>query len=363
MLTSTKFSASKFFRNNFSNQKGVAGILILLLLVAGVGVGGYLVSQQTNLKPKAAGSGTVQIVDNQGKPLKVTDQSEIKVLIYPPAIEENSLPNELSTRSKERGFEFLSKDNKMPQNTKLSINFAEDPSFTINVKKRNLDDSKQSYTYPYHFSDKSPGKKVLYARFKFGDFILGNATPFPAEVELIAKQNEEGKSSSPRLSLDPRKARFNRGCDYKVQVKVDTGKVNVSGVDAILKYDPTKITAKSISNGSMFVDYPGNSIDSEDGLIKISGLSSPETPITGKGILATLNLSIPKTAPIGNITLDFDFDPSEKGKTIDSNIVEQGTVIDVLSEVSENSYLIGDGSCKINKKPKNIKDGDEEKYN
>lgn len=320
-----------FFSKIFNNQQGIAGILILLLLVAGVGVGGYLVSQQTNLKPKAAGSGTVQIVDNQGKPLKVTDRTEIKVLIYPPVIEENSPAN------------------KLPQGTKMSINFAEDPSFTVNVKKHNLNDKEQSDTYPYHFSDKKPGKKVLYARFKFGDLIIGNASPFPAEVELIANQNE-GKSSSPRLSLDPRKARFNRGCDYKVQVKVDTGQFNVSGVDAILKYDPTKITAKSISNGSMFVDYPGNSIDSESGLVKISGLSSPETPITGKGILATVNISIPKTAQVGNATLDFDFDPSNRSKTTDSNLIEYGTLIDVLSEVSDNSYIISDGPCKSAKK-------------
>ncbi len=36
------------------NQRGIAHILVLLLLIAGLGVGVYLVQHQTNLFPKAA---------------------------------------------------------------------------------------------------------------------------------------------------------------------------------------------------------------------------------------------------------------------------------------------------------------------
>lgn len=47
----------------FNSQQGIAQLLVLLLLVAGIGVGTYLVNQRTNLLPKAA-TGVVEVVSN-----------------------------------------------------------------------------------------------------------------------------------------------------------------------------------------------------------------------------------------------------------------------------------------------------------
>ena len=45
------------------------------------------------------------------------------------------------------------------------------------------------------------------------------------------------------------------------------------------------------------------------------------------------------------INLNFDFDPNNKTKTTDTNVVERGTIADVLSSVTNGTYTVGTGTC------------------
>src|SRR5438045_1792526 len=76
------------------------------------------------------------------------------------------------------------------------------------------------------------------------------------------------------LSLSPAAGTFNKGCNFSIDVKLDTGGAQTDGTDAILKYDNTKLTATSISSGTIYADYPGNSIDEATGKVTTSGLAS-----------------------------------------------------------------------------------------
>ncbi|MBI3486367.1 sulfatase [Candidatus Daviesbacteria bacterium] len=62
-----------------------------------------------------------------------------------------------------------------------SVVLAEDPNFTINSKTLDFTTSPISYT----FSDSTPGLKVLYAKFIAIDGRVQNASPFPAQIQLI----------------------------------------------------------------------------------------------------------------------------------------------------------------------------------
>ena len=80
------------------------------------------------------------------------------------------------------------------------------------------------------------------------------------------------------LTLSPSTGDFNRGCSFSIDVDVDTGAVQTDGTDAIILYDPTRFTVTSITNGSIYEDYPGNNDDAAAGKITISGLASVSTP-------------------------------------------------------------------------------------
>lgn len=147
------------------------------------------------------------------------------------------------------------------------------------------------------------------------------------------------------LSLSPSSGTFNEGCNFSLDVVVDTQGTQTDGTDAILIYDASRFTAQTITSGTIYPDFPGNNIDASSGKITISGLASVSTPFIGKGTLATINFNVLGTAPAGVTQIRFDFDPNDKAKTTDSNVVERGTVADTLNSVVNGNYVIGTAAC------------------
>lgn len=150
------------------------------------------------------------------------------------------------------------------------------------------------------------------------------------------------------LSLSPSSNTMSRGCETSLEVVLDTQGTQTDGTDAILIYDPSRFsisTASITSNTNVYPDFPGNNVDEASGKITISGLASVSTPFTGKGTLATLRFSVKDSAPTGVTQINFDFDPNNKAKTIDSNVVERTTIVDVLNSVVNGSYTIGTSPC------------------
>ncbi|MBI4036313.1 hypothetical protein HY386_00345 [Candidatus Daviesbacteria bacterium] len=147
------------------------------------------------------------------------------------------------------------------------------------------------------------------------------------------------------LSLSPSTGTFNTNCPFSLDMVLDTQGAQTDGTDAILFYDTSRLTAGSITSGTIYPDYPGNNIDDSAGKITVSGLASVSQAFSGKGTLATVNFLVKQNAPTGATQIKFDFDPNDKTKTTDSNVVERGTVVDVLSSVVNGNYTIGTGTC------------------
>lgn len=147
------------------------------------------------------------------------------------------------------------------------------------------------------------------------------------------------------LSLSPASGTFNKSCSFSLEITLDTGGAQTDGTDAILFYDATRFSATGIRSGTIYSDYPGNSIDPQNGKITVSGLSSVSSAFSGQGTLATIDFTVLETAPEGATQITFDFDPQNKAKTTDSNVVERQTVADILNQVTNGSYTIGAGTC------------------
>lgn len=145
------------------------------------------------------------------------------------------------------------------------------------------------------------------------------------------------------LSLSPATGAFNKGCQFDVKIELDTGGQDTDGTDAIILYDTSRLTATAPTSGTIYPDYPGTNVDDQAGKITISGLASVTTAFKDVGTLATLHFSVKASAATGATLVRFDFEPG--GKTTDSNVVQRGTVQDILSSVTNGNYTIGTGAC------------------
>ncbi|MBI2011134.1 hypothetical protein HYS91_00020 [Candidatus Daviesbacteria bacterium] len=154
--------------------------------------------------------------------------------------------------------------------------------------------------------------------------------------------NAQGSAS---LTLSPSSGTFNKGCDFSVNVNLNTNGAETDGTDVVLKYDPNQLSVNSITKGTIYSDYPQAQANSSTGTINISGIAQVDNPFSGSGVFATINFKTNSNAAAGTTKVSFDFDPANKEKTTDSNVVETGTVVDILNTVTDGTYTIGSGSC------------------
>lgn len=155
-------------------------------------------------------------------------------------------------------------------------------------------------------------------------------------------------ASAATLTFNPPSGTLNKGCEVTIKVDLDTQGVQTDGTDVIVLYSPAQLSINTagIINGSVYPEYPGNSVDASGGKVSVSGISSVSAPFSGTGTFATLKFTVGSSLATGTpISLAFDFDPNNKTKTTDTNVVERGTIADVLSSVTNGNYTVGSGSC------------------
>ncbi len=188
------------------------------------------------------------------------------------------------------------------------------------------------------FSRQTYGRQLSVARIiaiVFAFLILNSAFIIPVYAQQAT------------MSLSPSSGTFNPGCQFTTSVNLNTGGAQTDGTDAILVYDTSRLSTNtnSIASGTIYPDYPGNNVDEATGRITVSGLSSITSAFSGSGTLATVTFTVLPQAPVGVATVNFDFDANDKSKTTDSNVVERGTVTDILSTVVNGNYTIGTGTA------------------
>ena len=150
------------------------------------------------------------------------------------------------------------------------------------------------------------------------------STPIPA-IGKISPLN------GGQMSLIPSKDSYKVGDTVPVAIRISTGGRATVGTDLLLKFDPSFLEAQSQTNflrGQIYKDYPIISIDNKSGTVKVSGVDSPgESGFAGIGILGEMIFTAKKE---GKTTLQIQ---SKPGATNLSNIIENGTAKNILSQV------------------------------
>ena len=153
--------------------------------------------------------------------------------------------------------------------------------------------------------------------------------------EISQNKTSLGKAN---IALLLGKSEYVVGDTLPIKIRVDTNDNKTSGTDVLLRFDPKIFEASGtgvITVGTIYPDYPVASVDSQAGLITISGISpNKESGFSGAGILATVNLRA-KAPGQTKITLDFTQDSIK-----DTNILDATSSRDLLQQVMPLSLTI-----------------------
>lgn len=144
--------------------------------------------------------------------------------------------------------------------------------------------------------------------------------------------------SEGRIILDAPKANYQVGETIPLTIRVATGGKSTDATDLVLKFDPQLLESSSqnIKLGKIYQEFAVAEVDQDSGEVKISGITSPGGKgFTGIGELATVDF---KALRSGKSVISVDF---QKDTTFDSNIVESGTVRDILSQVFNKEVFVG----------------------
>lgn len=142
-------------------------------------------------------------------------------------------------------------------------------------------------------------------------------------------------SSAPQatLSLSAPKTTLKVGEKMTVTVNISSAK-RTDGSDIVILYDPTQLSvvtqgsAKApLQIGSVYSDFPLNSLDEKKGRIAASGITQAGSGVVPSGIFGTVVFQA-KTAGAAKVSLDYT-----PGSTIDSNVIENKTAKDLLEKV------------------------------
>ena len=152
----------------------------------------------------------------------------------------------------------------------------------------------------------------------------------------LKKVNIQADSSGVTLSLSPDRGTYNIGDKFLVKIELDTAGQTVSEVDVnTIHYDPSvlEVQGGSVEAGSIFSDYPTNTVDPAGGKINI--IAKAPTGYSGSGVFATINFKAIKASSSTNLSYDFS-----SGSNSDCNVLKLDDGTDILSSVQDAKFTI-----------------------
>ncbi len=132
---------------------------------------------------------------------------------------------------------------------------------------------------------------------------------------------------------------FEAGCPATINVILETNGQAAGAVDAIMKFDPSKIIVQRIQPGTLFKSYLDPVIDNQAGTLKLTAYGGA---FNGNGVYARITFLPRPGVTTAQLSWDFTLD-----STIDSNVADRQTSMDILQFVQSGNYSFypTDGYC------------------
>ena len=114
----------------------------------------------------------------------------------------------------------------------------------------------------------------------------------PLTVFLVSRNQELRQRAAPAttLTLSPASITKQVGDEFTLEVHMDTATNQVVAVQVSLSFDPTKLEAEWIHNGTMFPNIISSGVVGNGSASIALGAANTTTPITGTGQVATIKL-------------------------------------------------------------------------
>lgn len=126
------------------------------------------------------------------------------------------------------------------------------------------------------------------------------------------------------------------GGTFRAKLVFEAKGFTVLGSDAIIQFDPSFLTVvEPVSPGTFFITYPRKTIDTQKGIVKISGFEMQKLRSVDQSVeFATITFQALK---VGTTALKFDF---EKNSTAHTTVVEKGSAKNILDAVVNADIII-----------------------
>ncbi len=159
------------------------------------------------------------------------------------------------------------------------------------------------------------------------------------------------KVSSASFDFNPATTSFPASCDQSVNVFVDATGQSSNGADLEVIYDPTQIeildsdpdrAGIQVKNGNAYDLYVYNQVTEATGRIKVAGASFTSA-LTSRKLFATIEFRSKPGATFVNLQVRTDGFGSTV--SLDSNIADSNTNLDILSSVTNGTYTFTASPC------------------
>lgn len=189
------------------------------------------------------------------------------------------------------------------------------------------------------------GKKIILGIFGFiivGELVWAGWTLFKPVTPQVAIPiiNQQMPETPTVIKLDSQTPQVKVGDKFTVSIQLLSDK-NTDGADIIIRFDPALLGVEVVGSkklpvilGSLFQEYPVNTLEAKTGEIIVSGISTVQGGVLGNGLLGSVVFIAKKT---GEAKIYTDF---AKGSTTDSNVLQTGTGEDILSAVEDLNITI-----------------------
>ncbi len=166
------------------------------------------------------------------------------------------------------------------------------------------------------------------------------------------------QANAATYSFEPSSGNLIQGCTYNLQLMIDASGENSNAADLEVSYDPNEIEiidsipdipGIQINGGNAYEVYFYNKVDPAIGKIQLAGGSFIGT-LTSKKVYGIIEF---KTKP-GITAAQFTIFFNGAGATLDSNIADTVTSLDLLTGVTNGSYTFSSGSCVQDETPPSI---------
>ncbi len=171
---------------------------------------------------------------------------------------------------------------------------------------------------------------IILLEVSWAAWILTKPIPPPTPVQTIVVSPKKPAT----ISLTASKTSLKVGEKVTVSINISSDK-KTDGTDLLITYDPKLLSVETVGGtkqpviaGTIYNDYPLNSVDEKLGRITVSAITDTKGGVLADGLFGSV-VFVGKAA--GNAQISLDFTPSS---TADSNVTESGTGRDVLEKVN-----------------------------